>query len=310
MNFLQKVPVYSEPKKTRKKTVKDPCKRCVPSAVLDRHLAKSKVYEQPWVKNRLYASSVCCDTYFDMTKELFQFWSKPAPEKQEYISQVRREQGNTKHKHLQEHWHSTGLTHEICTTNGEFKEPYCIFPEYAISGKIDLIIPDPKYLKALDKEQKLSEGELDKLKERAKIDYWMVCDIKETETQYYFGASEKLRQSYRGQLSLYIKWFHETHDGHEKLGSFWYQNRDTPKKHKLFEFERDDNLIQLAFDRGKEYIQHLNDRTFPNNEFSKTWIEDQIESWQEYETVNKGFILSGEQKQRKWPEYSNVNYEI
>lgn len=301
MNWLEQVvPNKEPPKKTRKKREVDPCKRNVPTAVLDRLLEKSKVYEEQWTKNRLYASGVCCDTYFDMTKELIRFWCIPAEEKVDYIGEARKESGNTKHRVLQKHAHSTGILHEICTTDDEFKEPYCIFPEHAISGKIDLIMPDPKYIKDLDKGK---EG---------KIEYYQCVDIKETESQYYKGVSQKLWQSYRGQLSLYIKWFHEEHGGHEKKGSFWYQNRDTPKKHKMFEYEKEDHLIDLAFSRGAEFINHVSNRTFPNNEFSQEWVSEQIDKWKELETqyLKYELIESGEKKLRKWPEYSGVNYKI
>lgn len=290
MSFLTKVPAKAA--KPKKKRDVDPCKRSVPSTVLDRWIGKSQVEEEARTKNRLYASSVCCDQYFDPSKELFRFWSIPEFEKSDYFSEVRMDQGNVKHAALQNHLHSTGLLHPLCTNeDGEFEEPRAMFEEFAVSGKIDLIVPSAADLKKLDKS-----------KDSYEVKTYEVCDIKETMLAYYKGISLNLRQSYRGQVSLYIKWFHETHGGPEKTGSFWYHTRDNSKKHKMFHYEKEPHLIDLAIKRGKEHINHIANRTFPNKELTSSWISEQIDMWKERDSKLP------EEKRRNWPEYANVNY--
>ena len=269
-------------KPKKKERVKDPDEKLVSTAALTRILAMSDLYEEGRIKNGLYCSSIGCDQYFDMTKEILDYWSPKEPKKREYSKEMYTKSGNVAHEILQDHLWSAGVLHPMCTTDGVFKEPRAEFTSgglAGISGKIDLILPDSKYLAAIGA----------KTPKEGKQKEWYVCDIKQTGSKKYVGVSQFLPQSYRTQLSLYIKWFAQ-YGGHEKFGSFLYLDRDTPSKFKLFKFEKDENLIELSKKRAGIFWGHIFNRTLPEDtepENTKEVISKMIEQQPERQWRHK-----------------------
>lgn len=257
-------------KPKKKERVTDPDEKLVSTTALTRILAMSDLYEEGRIKNGLYCSSIGCDQYFDMTKEILDYWSPKEPKKREYSKEQWTEQSNVKHLLIQEHLHSAKVLHRICDSEGKFKEPRAEFTSHGITGKIDLILPNPEYLSALGAKTP---------KKLPKIEYWFASDIKETDSGRIKGIGSRLSQSYRTQLSLYCDWFHRTHGGHEKKAGFWYLNRDNPKQFKLIGFEKDQNLIELSKKRAGIFWEHINNKTLPNDDSdsAKEIIEKMIE---------------------------------
>jgi hypothetical protein len=258
----------SKPKKPRKV---DPAAKIIPTSVLLRALEKSNEEELEWEKNRLYASQVC-DTYWDLKKELLRFWTPPELEKLNFASQYRMDSGNLMHELIQRHLSNNifgeELLHPICFQDGKFQEPYCQWGfENSIGGRIDLILPDGKFLKDLDKQ-----------KEDRNIEYWQTCDIKQTTTSEFDRMCDGvLSQKFRGQLSIYIDWFQKHHNGPD-VGCFLYCDRNDPKRMKLFETKKEESLLTIAQERSKMFVEHVRERKIPDmsQEDSKKFVKDCI----------------------------------
>jgi len=265
--------------KRAKRTV-DPDKKLVPTSRIKQIVAKSEIYKKPRYKNGLYCSNIGCDKYYSVKDELINFWSYDA-EKREYHKDVYTEQSNIKHKIVQEHWFSAGILHSGHDVNGKFDEIRCYYPEYGLSGRMDLVLPDPNYLDAFG----LSK---DPMPDR---EYWMVTDIKETDTKQYVGVGQNLSQKYRTQNSLYIQWAHENLDAHPTQGAFYYLDRDNPRKYKLIGYEKEQDLIDLAFNRCEEFWEYVNKKEIPEFDGSEEFIAQCIE----------------EQVERNWPTLSGVS---
>ena len=257
-------------KKDKKARVVDPDKKLVTTKGIERILDMSTLTEPGRIKSGLFCSSIACDEYFDMRQEILDYFSPAEPRTRRYLKDMYTRQSNTKHSIIQDHLHSAGVLHPICTDeNGDFKEPRAEFPELGLSGKIDLVLPHEGYLTALGAKTP---------KELPKISEYIVVDIKETSTANYVGIGQRLSQAYRGQLSLYSKFFEDNYGG-PKRSAFLYLDRGDPKKFKYFEYTPEPKLLDIVDARAKTFWQHVNEKTLPEGDpgENKEVIEKLIE---------------------------------
>ena len=277
--FINPADVKVSKSKEKSPRRKDIDKKLLSTAAIAGVYVKSNLIRKAYPKKGLYCSTIGCDKYYSLKEELLDFWA-PQETKREYHSDIYMNQSSVKHEIVQDHWHSTGILHPKHTNDeGNFKEIRCEFPEYGLSGKIDLILPDPEFINNFRKDAKENERK-----------YWLATDIKETDTEQYWGIGSRLSQKYRTQLSLYIKWSYENLDAHETEGAFLYLDRDKPRKYKLIGYTKEEKLIQLAFDRSKDFWYHVNERKIPDFDGASEFISQQIEL----------------QKDRKWPILANL----
>lgn len=252
--------------KTKKPRKKDPCTRAVPSSCMVRIAEGAEIWETPRVKNSLYASAIG-DKDWDITAELIRFFKKPVPELRSLSLDLYAKQSSVKHAVWQERYHNRGILHPCCTDDeGNFIEPRCFFPEHGISGKIDWVLPDPKYLSAFGAKTS---------KKLPDIQEFFSSDIKESDSKQVGDmVPEIVSQKYMTQLSLYAEWV-----GNEGVGSgdkafFFYLNRDKPMMAKYFEVKKDEKLIDLAKKRADEFWSKVRARDIPG--VDKDWIEEEI----------------------------------
>lgn len=255
-------------KKTKETKEKDLCTRAVPTTALVRICESAKLTETSYGKNNLYASNIG-DPDLDLHQELVDFWTPQALEPRVFSKELYCEQSNVKHSIWQEFLHSAGVTHSLCNNQGKFQEPRCLFEEYGISGRIDLILPDSAYLKALG-----AKTPKDKF---PKIEHWLAADIKETDEKRQKEAHpEILSEKYLTQISLYIKWLYDKGIGHKTKGAFLYLNRNMPLTPKYFEVTIREDLIEKAFKKADCFWQWVRSRKLPKVENATEWIEEQI----------------------------------
>lgn len=279
MGFLDAVPSSSSKKRTKSSSK---CSKLVPRSVLTRHLESAEIYEEKRVKNNLWAGSIG-DERWDLQEALLDFWAPVSTAKIDYFGQMYMRQSSVKHEITQKFLQNVGLTHSIhdVTINGEvdFKEPRIYFEKYGISGKIDLVLPNPEYIKYNDPNNlaKESAKEPKKRAEVEKVKYWMAVDIKETDSQRYVDICENWSEKYRTQVSLYAQWLFDEGIGHENQAGFWYLNRNSPKVFDLLDYKKEESLIKKAFEKAEKFWEHVQNKTFPNFEGGLEYIEEKIE---------------------------------
>lgn len=230
-------------------------KGAVSTAGIKRLMKNVDEFENNWPKNNLYASSIG-DPNWSLGENLIDFWLPPR-KKADIFKELYCQQSNVKHKIWQHWWFKSGLTHPLHGKR-KFEEVRMKIPEWGISGRIDLILPDEAYLSNLV---------ATKPKDDVERKSWVVGDIKETGSRNYKEAQDFLSEKYRTQLTLYHKW--AVFNGISKKDDptfFFYLERDNPTNFKWITYEPEEELLEKVEKRANTFWKHVQDRTHPEIE--------------------------------------------
>jgi hypothetical protein len=238
----------------------------VPTTAMTRILESVEIVEECWAKNNLYASNIGCESW-DLSAALDAFWA-PQEKKKNIFSEIYMKQSSTKHEIIQEFWYSTGLLHPLHEGEKGFQEVKAKLPKLGISGKLDLILPDVKFLKDLGATKS----------KNIKRTGWAITDIKECSSRVYKNIHENLKQKYRGQLCCYHKWGVDNEVIEDEDDCyFYYMNRDNPRQFKMVSYAPEKWLMEKIEDRCKLFWEYVQERKHPNKEDYKEHCESQIE---------------------------------
>lgn len=237
----------------------------VPTTCMARLLEDTDLTEEGYPKNNLYCSNIG-DPEWSLSENILAFW-RPTHRKKNIFSQIYMEQSTVKHQIIQDFWFDTGVLHPRHTgilkySSGEevevFEEIKAYLPDYGLKGKIDLILPDEEYLKALGAKKPPA---LDELPERKG---WRVGDIKECSEHVYKTIQDHLPEKYRTQVSIYHHW--AVLEGIQEEGDpafFYYMNRNNPRQFKWVSYTPEPELVQRAFKKADIFWEHIRNKTHP-----------------------------------------------
>lgn len=245
----------------------------LPTTCMTRILDEVEIFEDNYPKNNLYCSNIG-DPDWDLGTEILAFW-RPSQRKKDLFGQMYMEQSSLKHQLIQNHWHETGLMHPLHTKENEegekeFKEVKAYIPEYGLKGKIDLILPNPSFLKEL--------GAKTAPEKRPEQKGWTVGDIKECSSHVYKTIHEHIPPKYRTQVSLYHYWaVDQGIMDQEDECFFYYLNRDNPRTYKWVPYKSEEDLVTKAFHRANKFWEHIRNRTHPEIKDFEKHCEESIE---------------------------------